>query len=376
MRKETINKQVGVDSISARKGITLVSLIITIVILLILAGISISMLIGDHGIIKRAQEAGRNYEEAAKYEEEQLAKLYQMIENPDKYDPDEIIGETEKVIKDLQEQIDKLEQEKEDKENEIKQKDETIADLNQIIEDLRKQIEDLENEKKELIANNNALQEEIASKAAQIDDLNKQIGELQNTISNLQEEIANKNNQIEELNRQIAQQQETIRNLQEQINNLNSILSQTNATANQILTGKKAYSGGKLLTGTMPNRGAVKQTLNAGGSYTIPEGYHNGSGKVTAKDLASQTVATATQNDIAQGKTAWVNGVIVTGTSTHGKAKVTKFTSPYARTTSVYINISSVPGYSSMVLWQDIFVFPRHVYKYGRMGKYTNYLWV
>ena len=36
-------------------------------------------------------------------------------------------------------------------------------------------------------------------------------------------------------------------------------------------------------TGTMPNRGAVTNTITTqGGSYTIPAGYHNGSGKVTA----------------------------------------------------------------------------------------------
>ena len=42
-------------------------------------------------------------------------------------------------------------------------------------------------------------------------------------------------------------------------------------------------------TGGMANRGAVSQALNAGGSYTIPAGYHNGAGKVTANSLASQT---------------------------------------------------------------------------------------
>ena len=36
------------------------------------------------------------------------------------------------------------------------------------------------------------------------------------------------------------------------------------------------------LEGTMVNNGAVSQTLNAGESYTIPAGYHNGSGTVTA----------------------------------------------------------------------------------------------
>ena len=67
-------------------------------------------------------------------------------------------------------------------------------------------------------------------------------------------------------------------------------------------------------TGTMVNRGAANQTLNAGQSYTIPAGYHNGGGKVTANGLAGQTPANAPANRISAGYTAWVNGVLVTGT--------------------------------------------------------------
>ena len=70
------------------------------------------------------------------------------------------------------------------------------------------------------------------------------------------------------------------------------------------------------LVGTMPNKGAVTSSLNCGGSYTIPKGYHNGSGRVTANSLASQTSANATANDIMNGKTAWVNGSKLTGTAT------------------------------------------------------------
>ena len=39
------------------KGITLVALVVTIVVLLILAGVSISTVIGDNGIITKAKEA-------------------------------------------------------------------------------------------------------------------------------------------------------------------------------------------------------------------------------------------------------------------------------------------------------------------------------
>lgn len=85
------------------------------------------------------------------------------------------------------------------------------------------------------------------------------------------------------------------------------------------MTGQNAYVNGVKVTGTMANRGAVSQALNAGGSYTIPAGYHNGSGNITANSLASQTSATATATDIASGKTAWVNGSKLTGTMSPGK---------------------------------------------------------
>lgn len=87
------------------------------------------------------------------------------------------------------------------------------------------------------------------------------------------------------------------------------------ATAANVLSGKTFFSDSYTAkTGTMTNNGAKTASLNCGGSYTIPAGYHNGSGKVTANSLSSQTSATAAAADIASGKTAWVNGVKITGT--------------------------------------------------------------
>ena len=48
-----------------------------------------------------------------------------------------------------------------------------------------------------------------------------------------------------------------------------------------ILAGKTDYKGGKKITGTMPNKGAVAGTIAAkAGVYTIPKGYHDGTGTV------------------------------------------------------------------------------------------------
>lgn len=58
-------------------------------------------------------------------------------------------------------------------------------------------------------------------------------------------------------------------------------------------------------TGSMANRGAVSQSLAINGSYTIPAGYHNGSGKVTqsipTKGAQTYTPGTANQT-IAAGQ--------------------------------------------------------------------------
>ena len=86
MKKQTNNKirqNVGAGPVSAQneKGITLIALVITIIVLLILAGITINLTIGEDGIIRRAQEAGRNYVNAAEYEQEQIAEFTNQAEN-------------------------------------------------------------------------------------------------------------------------------------------------------------------------------------------------------------------------------------------------------------------------------------------------------
>lgn len=53
------------------------------------------------------------------------------------------------------------------------------------------------------------------------------------------------------------------------------------AAVAEILKGKTAYARGTKLTGTMPNNGAVAGKINTvAGKYTIPTGFHDGSGTV------------------------------------------------------------------------------------------------
>lgn len=61
-------------------GITLISLVVTIIILIILAGVSIKLTLGENGIITIAKQAKENMELAQIEEETELNELYIKIE--------------------------------------------------------------------------------------------------------------------------------------------------------------------------------------------------------------------------------------------------------------------------------------------------------
>ena len=77
--------------------------------------------------------------------------------------------------------------------------------------------------------------------------------------------------------------------------------SDATATAAEILLNKTAYKNGSKITGTMPNRGAVTGTISTKTQqYTIQNGYHDGSGKVS---IASAEQAKIIATNIRQGVT-------------------------------------------------------------------------
>ena len=162
--------------------------------------------------------------------------------------------------------------------------------------------------------------------------------------------------------------------------------SDATASADQILEGEIAYVGITKVEGTMPNNGAVTQTLDATNgkqSYTIPEGYHNGEGTVaitleektatptksaqsitpaTGKVLSKVTVAAipdAYQNvtevdavaaDVLDGKKiVAADGTVVTGampnngavTGTIDGLSTTSFTIPAGYTTGGTVSLTS-----------------------------------
>ena len=68
------------------RGITLIALIVTIIVLIILAGVSISMLTGENGLLSRAVEAKQKNTESAILENVQLALVESYIHNDSKID--------------------------------------------------------------------------------------------------------------------------------------------------------------------------------------------------------------------------------------------------------------------------------------------------
>lgn len=77
--------------------------------------------------------------------------------------------------------------------------------------------------------------------------------------------------------------------------------SAATAAAAEILSGKSAAVKGAVVAGTMKNNGAVAGSISEkAGQYTVPQGYHDGSGKV---GIASSEQAKLISENIRQGVT-------------------------------------------------------------------------
>lgn len=161
-------------------------------------------------------------------------------------------------------------------------------------------------------------------------------------------------------------------------------VSSVTAAAGEVLTGKIFVAAdGSVITGTMTNNGAANKNLDVTTvSYTIPKGYHSGSGKVSitlesktvtptksaqtvsptsGKVLSSVVVAaipdeyivtgdaTAKASEILDGRTAYIGGVKVEGSMPNNGAAdgsidgitTTSVTIPAGYTTGGTISLTS-----------------------------------
>ena len=96
------------------------------------------------------------------------------------------------------------------------------------------------------------------------------------------------------------------------------------AAVAEILAGKTAYVNGNNLTGTMKNNGAVTGTISKKAeAYSIPIGYHDGSGKVT---ISSTEQAKIIATNIRAGVS--ILGVTGTMSGTEGAKAQAKTATP------------------------------------------------
>lgn len=100
--------------------------------------------------------------------------------------------------------------------------------------------------------------------------------------------------------------------------------SDDTAQVAEILSGKTAHARGAKLTGTMPNNGAVDGKITTkDGEYTVPQGYHDGSGKVGIDATEKAKIIAA---NIRSGIT--ILGVIGTMTGTEDVRAEAKTVTP------------------------------------------------
>lgn len=132
--------------------------------------------------------------------------------------------------------------------------------------------------------------------------------------------------------------------------------SDATAQRAEILLNKTAYVNGTKLTGSMPNNGAVSGTISTkAGTYTVPIGYHDGSGTVgistteQAKIIASNiksgvkilgvTGSYSGEGATAQAKTATpstASQVILPDEGYDYLSQVTVAAIPYVETANAY----------------------------------------
>ena len=126
--------------------------------------------------------------------------------------------------------------------------------------------------------------------------------------------------------------------------------SDATAAVAEILAGKTAYVNGNKLTGVMKNNGAVTGTISKkADSYTIPIGYHDGSGKVS---ISATEQAKLIATNIRQGVT--VLGVTGTMSGTEGAKAESKTATPSTSQQTILPDSAKGYNYISQVVVEAI----------------------
>ena len=221
------------------RGVTITSLVVTIIVLLILAGITIKFALDDNGIIKQSRLASEKYQNKAL--QEQLA-LNQAEQEIDKVSNSSSSGGSSGGG------------------NQTAGGNSTSggSGSSEDTDKLKRQIEDLQNEVDSLTDQIQKEQQEKEKLQQQVNDLKKQQNEANSTISDLNNQIKDKDSKISDLTKEKE-------SLESQINTLKSKQATGNATASQVLAGATfSTSAGVGLTGTMVNHSAITTAVSVG----------------------------------------------------------------------------------------------------------------
>lgn len=89
------------NHIKRENGITLVALVVTIILILILASISLNLVLGDHGLITMAKKAKESYAQSINEDQEMLANLQQAMSSQENGGDGNPSDNTPKDVKDV-----------------------------------------------------------------------------------------------------------------------------------------------------------------------------------------------------------------------------------------------------------------------------------
>ena len=253
-------------------GITLIALVVTIIVLIILAGITISMTVGDNGIFTKAKEAKKMQVIAEAKEKIGVEILDAQVEAIERNEELE-----QAQVEDIISKYGTLQDDKDTiilKDNGYKI---SLLDIYQgtttssgSYTENKAKIELLEEQVKRL-------QEQLDSMSQTGDEKDKTIAELNDkvtTIENEKNELQNENN--------------SLTSKATELTNLKETLSKVTETEGQILNDYTAYKYGKLITGTMVNyvgKTVTASTVKQNGTnaeITIPSaGYYGTDSKIS-----------------------------------------------------------------------------------------------
>lgn len=250
------------------KGITMVSLVVTMIILMILAGISFNIMIGENGIITKAKQAKQNITLAGEAEAIQLNQLYYELETGEQMTEDEESSKKDEIIALLQKQIDELQKQVADLQKQIDNLSVSCAQKDAIIVNLQKQIE--ENEK-----TMQDLKNQIAVKDSTIADLQKQLTEKNNTITNLQTQLKDAQDKFTNLQNNYHALQNSYNNLNTEYSNFKSIIA--TAITNKGITTSANASAQVMANNISSITGTKVINLGNGTSFNVSNysGYKN-----------------------------------------------------------------------------------------------------